>query len=668
MTVFAERILRRGAASLELTTTPQGGPRLLARGLEGPDWVADFGPEARLRHSADDGDALEFVYAPRPDVEVGDHGVLEITVRAGFERPGANRASMVTFTLSAAEDYPLADLPFVTITPRDGSDRDEWRYLVPDGEGLWLDADGLGRGWRPRVAFNNHRITLPMTALVHAGGAAVMVSEVEGHDHAVDLVPGVTSRDRSGLRLVNLPALGTWRYSRHWTVSTVAAGGAPALADELSRQLRDGGYPLQPQTRKLAAHGVPEALRASVGGTILWCHFDLLAAPLVRNLGDAGLRSIMLMGRPADAGAAAAMTSGGFAGGPYFQTYDIYPTGSVEELGWRNVYPPEGASDGWTDDLIRDLSGWFDPAWPYLPNVVGDEFWKSEPYLTASGTVAERSRAVHRYAAVQSYRRCPARHRRIVEKHGLPMLDRLGATAVFYDIATAMHGLECYSPDHVVDRRDDVRYRREAIDLIGSSGRIVHSETGKWWAIDQLNAFEGMFSYDADPNIATIQVSDYPYDPDRAPGEFDLEHRVPFFGMVARHAISRTMWWGTGQDRHPETRGAKDAITALYGANPIYIIDPEHPLEPGNQRWDRFVATTAAFDQLRDAALDSRVVGYETDGPSLGRTVFENGATVEANVGRVAAGGLDPGQFVIRSDAGTTVANVNPAALAGGRG
>jgi hypothetical protein len=369
----------------------------------------------------------------------------------------------------------------------------------------------------------------------------------------------------------------------------------------------------------------------------------------------------MLMGRPANRDATATLADRGFATGPYFQSYDVYPTGSVEELGWRDVYPPEGATEGWPHDLIHDMAGWLDDAWPYIPHAKGDVFWKAETYLTPSGALGERSRAVHHYTPVKSYRRCPSRHRRIVEKYGIPMLERVGASAVFFDIATAMHGLECFHPDHVVDRRDDVRHRRDVIELLGSTGRIVHSETGKWWAIDQLNAFEGMFSYDADPNIATIQVSDYPYDPTRAPGEFNLEHRVPFFGMVARHAISRTMWWGTGQDRHAQTRDAKDAITALFGANPIYIIDPLHPLEPGNDRWDRFAATTAAFDALQVAALDSRVVSYQTDGPSLGHTVFENGASVEANVGSTPAGGLNPGQFVIRTDRGATVAQVDPA-------
>lgn len=661
-----DRLLTAGATSLRLEATAENRFRLVLQGADGPDWTAEFADDARITWSGGGDSHLEFAFHPHPGVEVGSHGALAIHVRAAFDRMGPqSRAGRVQLTVSAPADYPLAEVPLVTITPTgDGSARDDWRYLVPDGEGLWLSADGTGPGWRPRVVFHNHRITLPMTALVDGSGAGLMVSAVEGHDHAVDLTAGASPQQLSGIRIVALPSLGEWRYARQWTIATVPQGGAAALADELSRQLREGGYPLRTQSEKLEARGIPQSLRASVGGTILWCHFDTLAAPLVRGLRDAGLESIMLMGRPADAEAAAAITATGFATGPYFQTYDVFPTGSVQELGWRGVYPPEGSSDGWTDDLIHDLSGWLDDAWPYIPNVEGDEFWRSEPYLDASGAVASRPRAVHDYTPIRSYRRCPSRHRRIVEQHGLPMLDRIGATGVFYDIATAMWGLECFSKHHVVDRRDDVGHRREILDLIGSTGRIVHSEMGKWWGIDSVNAFEGLLSYDADPNIATIQVSDYPYDPNRAPGEFDLEHRIPFFGMVARHAVTRTMWWGTGQDRHAETWGSKDALTALFGANPIYIIDPLHPLEAGTPKWERFVATTAAFDTLREASLDNRVVSYETDGPTVGRTVFENGVSVEANVGRTAAGGLAAGQFVIRTAAGTTITDLVPEAAA----
>lgn len=653
-------VIRSGGASVRLEETADRRPRLIVEADGARVWTADFAARARLTWTGDSEQQLEFAYEPSPDVVIGEHGTLGIRVRVALER-GAAGEPVVSLWVDAPADYPLAEEASITVTPERGA-RDDWRFLVPDGEGLWLRADGTGPGWRPRVMFNNHRITLPMTALVRSTGQALLVSEVDGHDHSVELVPGAGPDELAGLRLVNLASLATWRYERRWTIAALPSGGVPAVAAELTRQLTAGGLELLSQSEKLERRGIPAPLRDSVGGTVLWAHFDLLSERLVRDVRGAGLRSVMFMGRPADEAALAALRETGSASGPYFQTYDIYPTGSVTELGWRNVYPPEGASSGWPEDLIHDLAGWLDPAWPYIPYVAGDTFWQTEPYLSATGDLAHRHRAVHDYTPTMSYRRCPSCHKRVVEMHGIPMLERVGATAVFYDIATAMHGLECFSPRHPVDRRADMAYRREVLDRLSATGRIVHSETGKWWALDSLNAFEGMFSYDADPNISTIQVDDYPYNPERAPHEFDLEHRVPLFGMVARHAVSRTMWWGTGQDRHPETWATKDAITALYGANPIYILDHQHSLVPGTAKWDRFAATTRAFDMLKDVAADARVVSYETDGPTVGRTVFEGGASVEANVGAAAVGDLGPGQFIVRDATGAVVANVIPPA------
>jgi hypothetical protein len=358
--------------------------------------------------------------------------------------------------------------------------------------------------------------------------------------------------------------------------------------------------------------------------------------------------------------ARAALAEADYATGPYFQTYDVFPQGSVQQLGWRGTYPPEGASDGWPDDLIRNMAGWLDPAWVYLPYPNGTRFWTHEDYLDANGSIETRWRYQHDQVPVRSYRRCPSRHRRVIERRGLPMLDEIGATAVFYDIASAMHGLECYSPNHRCDRRQDVGYRREALDTLTATGRPVFSEAGKWWAIDHLNGFEGLFSYDQELNEDNIQLTDYPEDRRRRVYEFDLEHRVPLFGMVARHAVTRTMWWGTGQDRHGTTWPSKDAMTALFGANPIFVVDPDHPPVPGTPRWGRFAGTSKAFDVLAELARDARVSSYETSGPNLGRTEFEWGAAVEANVGLAAEGGLAPGQFVIKDPAGHTVLAVIP--------
>jgi hypothetical protein len=579
--------------------------------------------------------------------------------RTAPTRPG--RPLAVSLTVDAPPDFPLSDLcgPILRPSKSTAAARD-WRYLVPDGEGLLLRGDGSGFGQRSRLVFNDLRVTLPMTALLDPTGASLLVTALDGQDHAVDLVAGHGRTDTPGLGMVHLAALGRWAYSREWRVVSAAGGGVIGLAETVRTELQRSGIELRTRRQKLAERGVPTQVMDSVGGTVLWCHFDTLTGGLVADLQDAGLRSVLLMGRPADPEARAALARSPYGSGPYFQTFDVFPPGSVTELGWRGTYPPEGATDGWPDDLIRDRSGWLDPAWTYLAFPAGERFWSMEDYLAADRTVAMRRRYQHHQVPVLSYRRCPSRHRSVVEDRALPMLAELGATAVFFDIATAMWGLECYAPNHPCDRRADRDHRIDSLSTLGRTGRLVFSEAGKWWGIDHVDGFEGLLSYDQELNEDNIQLTDYPEDTGRRAYEFNLEHRVPFFGLVARHAVTRTMWWGTGQDRHISTWGAKDAITALYGANPILVIDPDHPLRPGTPRWDRFTASAAAFDVLNDLTRDARIVGHETDGPDVGRTEFEGGASVEANVGWVAHGDLEPGEFVVRDGSGGTVARVRP--------
>lgn len=647
---------------LRLATGAGGRFRLLLDGADGPDWIASFGADAQLAHAEPVDRGVLISFRPHPGVRPGDFGELVLTavVTLGSTAGRAPR-SVTSLRLSGPEDYPLDEYRGPTITPRaDGSSRDQWRYLLPDGDGLWMRVDGTGYGSRSRLVFHEHRVSLPMSALVDDSGAALMVSGVGGNDHAVDFVVGGSADDLSGMRLVNVASLGTWHHDREWRIATVGTGGAPALAVEVATQLREQGMRLMTQTEKMTERGVPAERHASVGGTVLWCHFDTLTSTIVDDLVAAGLKSVMVMGRPADDAAAAALAGSPYAGGPYFQTYDVFPPGSVEELGWRGVYPPEGATTGWPEDLIHDMAGWLNAGWRYLPFAEGEQFWRTEEHLDAAGRLGRRARAVHTATTVQTYRRCPSRHLHVVRDQGIPMLERLEATAVFYDIATAMYALECYSPDHPVHRIEDIEYRKEILDLLAAPGRLVHSEAGKWWGIDHVNTFEGLFSYDWEFNIGSIQLEDYPVNPARRAFEFNLEHRVPFFGMVARHAVARTMWWGTGQDRHAETWGSNNAITALFGANPISVVDPDHPLTPGTPRWETFARATASFDELRVLAGDQNIVGYETDGPDLGRTVFEGGASVEANVGTDAAGGLQPGEYVIRDANGATVSRVTP--------
>ncbi len=624
-----------------------------AAGAGNVGWLLRCPGPARLLHHETGDDALRVTYGPYPDAVVGVHGRLEVTLTLQVSPGSSKGETTVDLTMDAPLDFPFDELAGPILAPLRG-DTTRWNFLVADGEGLRLRGDGSGPGARSRVAFHDLRYTLPMAALEHDAGPTLVVTAADGQDHAVELHAG-TDEEPPALGLVCLPALGGWAYPRSWRISVTGDGGLTAVAGRVAADLKRAGYPLMGQADKLAARGVPESQWSAVGGSVLWAHFDTLTATLVRNLTEAGVQSLTVMGRPADNDAAAALATAGYASGPYQQTFDVFPPGMATELEWRGTYPPEGATDGWPAALIRDMQGWLDPAWLHLPFPPGERFWHFEERLERDGQVRPRSRALHQQLPKRSYRRCPTQQHDVLERYVLPVLNRMSSTAVLLDIAGAMWGLQCYSPDHPCDRRDDEAARRDILATLAETSRVVHTEGGKWWAIDQVNAFEGLFSYDQENAPANRQLLDYPEDTTRRAYEFDLHHRVPLFGLVARHAVSRTMWWGCGNDRHPGTAASKDALTALFGANPMMVVDQEHPPVPGLPRWDSAVARMRAFDALRDVSFDSSISSYHAEDGQLGRTEFATGASVEANTGFVPAGGLAPGEFVVRDAHGNAL-------------
>ena len=80
-----------------------------------------------------------------------------------------------------------------------------------------------------------------------------------------------------------------------------------------------------------------------------------------------------------------AVREAGYASGPYFQTYDVFPPGLVTPLEWRNTYPPEGASHGFPEQLRRDRNGFLDYGWNHIPIEYGDRNWATSEALGSDG-------------------------------------------------------------------------------------------------------------------------------------------------------------------------------------------------------------------------------------------------------------------------------------------
>lgn len=600
------------------------------------------------------GRTLTFGLRPFPRAGVPGHGTLELVVVLELDAT----AGGLTLSIDGPLGYPFERLIAPGRFRLPGRSGAPWQFVVPAAEGLAVPAEPAAwteaTGSLPRdVDLFGEWISLPLVALTRgpdAHGGSLIVLSPQGDDHTVRMLADDGGRG-PGFELLQCAALGTLAYRRVWRLRWVADVGLVALAAAIRNELEAAGADLRTLPRKLADRGMSDASIDAVGGTHLWWHVDRIPAELPGQLRREGLRSVVVMGR-LDPEVQRETEAAGLIAGTYFMSSDLYPPGSVRTGEWRGLFPPEGATDGWPDQLARTREGWLQPNWVHTPAPRPIELWGAEPYLTEQGRPGWRQPAVADFHPTQGYYRCPHFHVPTVRRWGR-LGDHVAGSAVFCDVTTAAGAIECHAAAHPCDRRGDIAARREQLALLGAGGRFVSSECGKWWALGTTDAFEGMLKYERDLNNRVL--GDYPFRPEWWQTQFNLELRVPLFGLVARSAVVRTMWWGHGHDRHEQTWDAKDALCALFGANPIFVADPAHPLRPGTPRWARFVDTARAFDLLRRLTFGQGIASYEVRGRHVGVSRFDGGTEVRANVGPVDADGLPAGGFEILDPGGTRV-------------
>jgi hypothetical protein len=572
------------------------------------------------------------------DVELPGHGPCIVGVTLSLD-------DAVELQISGAGDFPFDELewPRPVQLEVDRGDRSRWSVLRPELEGMLYPVTDVKEP--TRVPFYASGYSLPMVALCsepHQGGPSLLVISPEGYDHGIQ-VHTETLGQGVGLGLVHVASMGRWEYERVWRIAWLPSGGLVALAARVRDELERSGLTIPSLPEKLKESGIPEDLWGSIGGTHLWWQETGMPATLPQELRAANLDGVLLQGQLSTAeGTAEVARRCGYVTAPYVQTFDLFPPGVTREREWRDESPAVGASDGWTDELARERDGMLHLAWNHLPTAFVDgeplaRYWDTESFLTEGGEVGERDVALHHEVMTQTYHRCSQMHEQFFRKWEVPRLHRDGYTGVFIDILTALELFECYSESHPSSRREDMEARRAALKVGGEEGRYVGSESGTWWALDRAHGFEGLLTrWESDRNFRMLV--DYPLSERWLGDEFNLEKRVPFFAMVAGHSVSRTPWWGAGQDRHAETWRAKDAICGLFGGNPTFIVDRLHPLDPGTPRWNGFLNTVKAFDELRKQTMGRQIVRYEVYSATDGLTEFEDGTVVEADIAPLAPG------------------------------
>lgn len=123
--------------------------------------------------------------------------------------------------------------------------------------------------------------------------------------------------------------------------------------------------------------------------------------------------------------------------------------------------------------------------------------------------------------------------------------------------------------------------------------------------------------HDANQAVPT----DYPFCRECYASAFNLDLRVLFVGMLARHDLARTPLVGARQsDHHAEAWGAKEALCALFGANRIFVVDRLRPLAAGSTRWRHVAGTMRGFDLFRSRTFGAAISGCEVLFPATLRS------------------------------------------------
>ncbi|MCE9594356.1 MAG: hypothetical protein K8S98_09180 [Planctomycetes bacterium] len=95
----------------------------------------------------------------------------------------------------------------------------------------------------------------------------------------------------------------------------------------------------------------------------------------------------------------------------------------------------------------------------------------------------------------RAYRICSARQALFAEPNWFEMATRYGLDHLFADTILSVKLGGCSSPQHPVDRTDDVEAKRALCELAHQRFASVGGEGGKEWGVPLLDVFEGLLSH-----------------------------------------------------------------------------------------------------------------------------------------------------------------------------
>ena len=516
--------------------------------------------------------------------------------------------------LTAAVEYPGALLP----EPGDLA-------LIPAGEGFAFPVDDPSIPILPECSpLNSQSWHLAFVASLRR--EAWIVSAVESATDAQ-----VRHERRDGLLLSQLgwlPECGQWGYERAVRFLSGDRGGLTALAAAY-RRYRDAPGPVESLREK--RRRLPQLDRL-IGAPEFWIWPDRyeefmygsrddaelqpIAAELIKIAGeirtsgcDRALIGIFFAGDCAAAREIAETT--GFLTAKYDNLEDELP-GTLAPL-----IPPERIREcdytarrmtAWPRDTVRDESGNYAQAWALRGR---------------DGLMHNQNRVCPQFAP--EYTRTE-----------VPLLARAyGFEAWFFDVM-GCGAMECRAPEHPLTRRESIRKRREAFQILGDTGLVSGTEEG-------CESYAGACCYNEgklSPARYRINYREsgrrkaHCYTPEEHEETFDRfllnpRYRIPLWELIYHDCMVSYWYWGDSSNCCPELLPLRDLFNLLCGQPPLYSL---HVAD-----WER--QKPLLLESAKRASAAARLTGYEKmtafdwlDAEKLvHRTRFANGVTVTVN-------------------------------------
>ena len=497
--------------------------------------------------------------------------------------------------------------------------------LIPAGEGFAFPVDDPSIPVLPESAWLCSQSWHMALLASLRGDAWIALAPEEGADATI------RHERRNGLLFTHLcwqPELGEWGYERAVRFLCGTTGGLNALchAYRTFRESLGEVIPLREKRRALPH------LDSLIGAANFWIWPDRYESFMYGSDEHAELRpaaeeTLRIAEELKESGCGKALMGIFFAG---------------DRPAAREIVERTGFLATHYDNMEDELSGTVAPRIPPARIRECDyterrmKYWPHDTMILRDGGFAEawalRGRDGKQYS---QNRTCPSFVDRYTRDEVPSAARHYGFNAWFFDVM-GCGSQECWSPEHPLTRRECVRIRRRALDILTENGLISGTEEGAENGVSSFCYCEGKLS----PAQYRINYREsgrrkaHLYTADEHEELFDRfmlnpRYRIPLWELVYHDCAVSYWYWGDSSNCCPELLPRRDLFNLLYGQPPLYSFHVSD--------WEKL--KVSLLRSVKRAVRSAELSGYESmvsfeilsSDRLVQRTRFSNGVSVTVN-------------------------------------